>query len=326
MNTKQLSVVIPTYNRLGRLKNVLMALEAQTYPREGFEVIVVSDGSNDGTHDYLANLQPRFQLRPVIQSNQGPAAARNNGIAHATGDIVVFLDDDVVPMPNFLAEHLATHRQYPDTVVLGPMLSPHDFQLSPWVNWEQEMLMKQYRALELGKWRPTARQFYTGNSSLARAHLVAVGGFDQRFRRAEDLELGYRLARRQLQFRFNFKAIGYHYAERSFQSWIEIPYSYGRSDILFDRAGETWIIPVLRKEFETRHALIRLLVRLCLDRFTLSRLVLAGLKGVALRTYPLGWRKSSQFALSAMFNMRYYQGVADELGGRQRFLGMELRN
>ncbi|RRR65905.1 MAG: glycosyltransferase [Candidatus Viridilinea halotolerans] len=325
MNPKQLSVIIPTYNRLGRLKDVLTALEAQTYPLEQFEVIVVSDGSSDGTHAYLAHIQTRLQLHAIIQENQGPAAARNAGIARATGEIVVFLDDDVVPVPVFLAEHMRIHQHQPAAIVLGPMLSPPAFKLSPWVYWEQEMLMKQYRALEQGKWRPTARQFYTGNSSLPRSYLVAAGGFDTRFRRAEDLELGYRLARMQVQFCFNAQAIGYHYAERSWRSWIEIPYSYGRSDILFARAGEAWLAPTLRKEFRGRHLFIRLLVMLCLDHFTLSRLFLTGLRALAVHSYTAGWPKLARFTLSAIFNLRYYQGVADELGGRERFLIADSR-
>ncbi|WP_174714085.1 exopolysaccharide biosynthesis glycosyltransferase EpsD [Candidatus Viridilinea mediisalina] len=318
----QLSVVLPTYNRLGRLKGVLAALEAQDYPCDAFEVIVVSDGSTDGTHDFLATLQPRFALRTIIQANQGPAAARNAGIACATGEIVLFIDDDELPVPSFLSEHMRIHQQQPATVVLGPVLSPSDFKLSPWVDWEQEMLMKQYRAMEQGLWKPTGRQFFSGNTSLPRSYLLAVGGFDARFRRAEDLELGYRLARTKIQFYFNPKAIAYHYAERSWQAWIAIPYSYGRNDIIFARAGETSINRVLYKEFCQRHPFVRLLVLLCLDRFTLSRLSTTGLQALAVRSYNLGWRSLSRFALSGIFNLRYYQGVADELGGRQYFLGM----
>jgi len=66
----------------------------------------------------------------------------------------------------------------------------------PWVRWEQEMLMKQYKALLRKDWPATARQFYTGNASVRRSHIVAAGGFDEGFRRAEDVELAYRLDKR----------------------------------------------------------------------------------------------------------------------------------
>ena len=80
------------------------------------------------------------------------------------------------------------------TVVMGPMLTPNDFAMPAWVAWEQAMLMKQYDDMNAGNWQPTARQFYTGNTSLARQHLIQTGGFDTSFRRGEDVELAYRLA------------------------------------------------------------------------------------------------------------------------------------
>lgn len=314
------TVILPTYNRLDRLKQVLAGLERQQYPLSNFDVVVISDGSTDGTHEYLASIKTPLNLVAAIQKNQGPAAARNKGIELATGEIVLFIDDDVVPSPQLLAEHMRLHAQEADLIVLGPMLTPPDVRLSPWVQWEQDMLVKQYRAMEEGAWAPTARQFYTGNTSLARRHLVEVGGFDARYRRAEDIELAYRLARRPVRFVFHPAAIGYHYAERSFRSWIEIPYTYGRNDVAFAREGEAWILEVLPREFRERNPLITSLVRLCLDRKALSGATLTGLKLVAQLNGRAGLPMLSRFVHSAMFNLRYYQGVADALGGRAEFL------
>ena len=139
-NMHNVSVVMPTYNRLLRLKNVISGLEAQTYPLSGFEVVVVSDGSTDGTDEYLQTIRTTLNLIPVIQSNQGPAAARNHGVARATGDLVLFIDDDVVPSEQLIATHVEAHQQYDGSiVVIGPMLTPPDFDMAPWVRWEQTM-------------------------------------------------------------------------------------------------------------------------------------------------------------------------------------------
>lgn len=322
----RVSIVLPTYNRLERLQQVLHGLERQQYPLSDFEVVVVSDGSTDGTHEFLGSVDTPLRLATVLQENQGPAAARNAGIERAQGEIILFLDDDVVPAPQFVGEHVDMHAARQNVVVLGPMLSPPKFRLSPWVYWEQEMLMKQYRAMQRGDWEPSARQFYTGNTSVARRHLLESGGFDARFRRAEDLELAYRLARRGLRFVFNPNAVGYHYAERSFRSWLEIPYAYGRNDMVFAREGEQWIMMALESEFQQRNLLISSLVRLCLDRSKLSELVLQILKRTAAVNSRLGLRTLSRFALSAIFNLRYYQGVADELGGRNRFFAAAQRS
>ena len=93
------SVVVPTYNRRDRLEHVLDALFAQ-HTDVPFEIVVVSDGSTDGTDAYLSTAAApagsRATLRHVRQENSGPAAARNRGVDLARGEIVVFVDDDNV--------------------------------------------------------------------------------------------------------------------------------------------------------------------------------------------------------------------------------------
>ena len=321
----KISVIVPTYNRLARLKRVLAGLEQQTYPLTQFEVVVVSDGASDGTNDYLQKLvnenRTPLNLRPVLQPNQGVAAARNNGIKHAQGDYVLFVDDDVVPEPQLIAEHLNWHDKYgADAVVLGPMLTPPQFNMHPWVLWEQAMLEKQYQAMLAKEWDPTARQFYTGNTSLARYHIVEAGGFDASFRRAEDVELAYRLSDRGLRFVFNYQAVGYHYAERSFPSWIAIPYAYGRNDVIFTYdKGQSWLLPTIWKEFHGRHALVRGLTALCLDRPVLGKTAVFALKQAAAIAHKFGQERLAGMAYSGIFNLRHYQGIADELGGRDLF-------
>jgi glycosyltransferase involved in cell wall biosynthesis len=143
------SVVLPTYNRQAQLKQVLIGLEKQSYPFADFEVIVISDGSTDGTNEYLQAFAKKtlLNVKVIVQQNQGPAAARNHGIHRAQGQMVLFIDDDVVPVPGLIEAHMATHRQYAqDVVVMGPMLTPAEFKMKPWVRWEQAMLDKQMPA------------------------------------------------------------------------------------------------------------------------------------------------------------------------------------
>lgn len=318
---KTVSIILPTYNRLERLKQVLSGLERQACPLDNIEVIVVSDGSTDGTNEYLQTVTTALNLVPLIQPNSGPAAARNTGVARARSELVVFLDDDVVPTTRWLIEHLRTHETHPDAVVLGPMLTPATFAMQPWVRWEQAMLMKQYVSMADGAWSPTARQFYTGNTLLPRRYLLEVGGFDEQFRRAEDVELAYRLAQRGVEFVFNPMAVGYHYAERSFASWLETPYAYGRNDIIFVRnKGEDWLLTCLQNEFRGRHLLVRGLAHACADQPLLCAGAVACLKQGAAVTERFGLDRATQYAYSAIFNLRYYQGIAHEAGGWSNFL------
>ncbi len=317
----KVSIVLPTYNRLSQLQKVLAGLEAQIYPLPAFEVVVVSDGATDGTDEFLRTYTTPLNLRLFVQRNQGAATARNLGIKMAQGEIIVFLDDDVVPEPQLITEHVATHQRHEaEVVVLGPMLTPQDFTLKPWVHWEQTMLYKQYADIAAERWQPTARQFYTGNASVARRYLLATGGFDTSLRRAEDVELAYRLADRGLSFVFNPDAIGYHYADRSFTAWQETPTLYGRNDVIFARdRNHRWLLALVMQEFHQRHPFIKALTRLCLSRRSLSAVVIEGLRcaaGVS-NAWRLAW--FSQCAYSGIFNLCYYQGMADELGGRNLF-------
>lgn len=309
------SVVVPTFNRLGRLRHVIAGLEQQAYPSDAYEVVVVSDGSTDGTDAYLETLNSTMRLHWLSQANRGPAAARNAGVEKAIGEFIVFIDDDVVPEPQLLEEHARSHQEAGrDAVVLGPLLTPEGFEMAPWVRWEQEMLMKQYRALLRGDWPASARQFYTGNASLRRSHILAAGGFDEGFRRAEDVELAYRLANNGLEFVFNVKAEGMHFADRSYRAWLDAAYTYGRNDVIFARdRNQKWLLPTIRQEFLDRHFLIRSLVRVCSGRSQLTRIASSALKLAADGATLLRAGVIERKAYSGLFNLQYYNGFFNEL-------------
>jgi len=313
------SVIIPTFDRLPQLRRAIDAVMAQTYASERFEVVVVSDGSTDGTDEYLQE-QCAPNLVYASQRNAGPAAARNRGIELATGDLLLFIDDDVVASPQLVERHAEHHRLGGDRlVVIGPMATPMGTYLSPWVQWEQEMLYRQYDAMRRGLYGATARQFYTGNASVARAHVVAAGGFDTRFRRAEDIELAYRLDEAGLRFTFEPDAVGYHYADRSFASWLKIAYDYGATDVLLAREGHRSVGQIVRDGFQRRTPLTRRMIRACIERPWLGSLA----QHSFMRTYAacntVHADRLRRYALSGLYNTSYYRGVADELGGAHAF-------
>jgi len=109
-----LSVVIPTYNRLPILRQCLEALERQELaaPIERFEVVLVDDGSTDDTVVWLeANAASLPHLRLIRQDHGGPAEGRNRGVEQARGDVVVFIDSDLVVLPDFLVCHARALEQ-----------------------------------------------------------------------------------------------------------------------------------------------------------------------------------------------------------------------
>jgi GT2 family glycosyltransferase len=319
--TPTVSVVMPTYNRVDQLRAALTGLAGQQGLAQQLEVVVVSDGSTDGTDEYLSSSAVPLPVVALSQPNAGPAAARNRGVDVARGALLLFVDDDTVADPDLVAAHLRRHSSPDDDlVVIGPMLTPADYAISPWVQWEQDMLTKQYDALRDGVYEATARQFYTGNASVARRHVLDAGGFDPQFRRAEDVELAYRLADRGVRFTFDPTAVVHHYAERSFASWLAAAYAYGRNDVVFGRdQGRTWLLEAISREFQDRNVLVRGLTRACLPHARLDAITSAALARSARAFGRLRvWRP----LFSAVYNLTYYRGMADELGSAERLLGL----
>ena len=311
------SVVVPTYNRRAGIERLLQSLEAQTLPPDRFEVVVVDDGSTDGTSEALTGRQTSYRLRVYAQHNAGPASARNAGIHYAEGRTIVFLDDDVVPSAGLLAAHVAAQGDADDLVVVGPMYPPTDWSRSVWVRWEERQLLKQYDAMEQGLYPCTPRQFYTGNASAPRELLLRAGGFDARFKRAEDVELAFRLWALGARFQFETAADVLHYASRSFASWRRTPYQYGQYDVVMGREKGINTFELACWEFERRHALSQRLTRLCVGR-PWRKAVLLGLFVAATVVDKVGLERAASFALSAIFNVEYWQGASDELGGPSR--------
>ncbi len=320
-----LSVVIPTYNRWSQLTTVIEALAAQTVAADDLEVIVVSDGSTDGTDEAIEAGRVARPVHLVRQDNQGPAVARNTGVAAAGGDLILFIDDDVVAEPGWAAAHLDAHeRADRPTVVIGPLLTPTDFRFQPWVLWEQRKLERQYRAMEKGRWAPTARQFYTGNASMERQRFLGAGGFDPTFLRGEDVQLAYRLADDGMAFEFATDARAFHYARRSYESWLSIAAAYGRNDALMWRDhGQDWLLPQIRTEQRHRNPLTQLFTAVGIrwPRVTapIVRVVGPAVRG-ADRT---GLGRLAQPALSATYDLSYRQSLVDELGGLDAYRAIE---
>lgn len=198
----EVSVVIPTHNRLEVLAEVLQALEFQ-HEAPSFEVVVVDDGSTDGTGDWLRNRTFRISLRVLIQENHGPAAARNTGVAAASGRWVAFLGDDTVPSPGWLAAHREAHRRRGDDshlAVIGYTGWHRRMRLNPFLRYINEHGLQFGYALLKDKKEDVPFNFlYTSNLSLPRDLLLAEP-FDLRFPYAawEDIELAWRLKRRGL--------------------------------------------------------------------------------------------------------------------------------
>jgi glycosyltransferase involved in cell wall biosynthesis len=308
-----ISVVIPTYNRKESLRRTLDGLSRQRYPLANFEAVVVSDGSTDGTEDMLAQFAQSapFLLRTITQRNGGPSTARNRGIWEAQYDVIVFLDDDVDPSPDFLHRHASHHVNDNRIAVLGPM-SPDPSRSSDepaWIAWEHAMLQSTYDMFRPGgEWtghNAGPMHFYSGNASVRREWLLAVGGFDENYTRQEDVELAVRLQREcGVRFKFDFLAVGIHRPERTFESWLRIPNSYGEFDAQRIRSGLLSLSDV-QHNIKKRNVVTRTLTRVCLVWPGLLSGLIVLFKRSVTPLYRSGIRSSALAALSAMYNLCY---------------------
>lgn len=218
MNNLRLSIIIPTYNRKDILKKCLTTIFNQTYPQNMYEIIVVDDGSTDGTEEMLKTMinDAPCNLRYFRQENKGPAAARNVGIRNANGKIVLFIGDDIIITPSLLEEHLKWHKEHTEDniAVLGYITWSPEIEITPFMDWlenggPQFHFWQIKDKVEVDAWR----YFYTSNISLKKTFLLKNGLFDEDFKYAayEDIELGSRLQKRGMLIRYNKNAIGYHY-------------------------------------------------------------------------------------------------------------------
>ncbi|MFN5855391.1 MAG: glycosyltransferase family 2 protein, partial [Pseudanabaenaceae cyanobacterium] len=121
------SVVIPTYNRLPILQKCLRAMEAQQFDQP-YELVVIDDGSTDGTVDFLQRHREEFpHVRLLQQNHEGAAIARNTGIDAAQGEIIVFIDSDLVVTEVFLAAHARVLAQDPCAFTYGRVINTCNF-------------------------------------------------------------------------------------------------------------------------------------------------------------------------------------------------------
>ncbi|HEY3170851.1 MAG TPA: glycosyltransferase family A protein [Thermoanaerobaculia bacterium] len=230
------SVIIPTYRRPDTLFRVLDALGRQTEPPD-YEVVVVDDGSGDSTPDRLRAYSATYPLRCFFQENSGPARARNRGVREAQGDIVLFLGDDTVPEPAFLAVHALAHGERRDhpVAVLGYTTWPSERRVSPFLHHINEYgLQFGYGLIENPDSVPF-NFFYTSNVSLSRRLLEGAGLFDTTFPHAawEDIEIAYRLTRQGMRIVYRRGAVARHYHDITFASFRRRQKKSGEAAAIF---------------------------------------------------------------------------------------------
>jgi glycosyltransferase involved in cell wall biosynthesis len=244
----EVSVIIPTYNRVERLLRCLAHLQNQTIDRSKVEILVVDDGSTDDTYDRLRPFTSDKTGRYFCQSNGGPARARNMGIRAARGRILLFIGDDIMATPQLLEEHLSYHCRFEDEpiAVLGFTDWSDRIDVTPLMKCGGKGAQFAYHLIDKGGLDPQNlpyRFFYTSNISIRRWFLLENDlFFDEDFLYAlgEDGELGYRLQQKGLRIVYNPRARAYHEHPTTFDSVCHRSYLKGQVAVLQVKKHPEW--------------------------------------------------------------------------------------
>jgi glycosyltransferase involved in cell wall biosynthesis len=241
------SIVIPTYNRKPILEKCLRALEKQVFADnliQNYEIIVVDDGSTDGTLSWLEAEKKEFpHVRLLTQDHQGAAIARNFGVTKAQGDFIIFIDSDLVVTECFLQSHaeaLVTGAKQLNSDRLftyGAVINTCNFD---------DPTAEKYKLTDF-----SAAYFATGNVAIAKQWLEKAGLFDSQFQLYgwEDLELGVRLKQLGLKLIKCPQAVGYHwhppFSLKQIPHLIDQEIQRGKMGIVFYQKHPTWEVKMM---------------------------------------------------------------------------------
>ena len=233
MAEPSISIVVPTYQRRDSAARLLTALAHQTVDPGHYEVVLVVDGSTDGTLEMAERFVAPYRLRVIGQSNRGRAAACNTGVRAAAGALAVVLDDDMEPGPEFLAAHQRAHAADDRLGVVGAVPVSLDDVPSPTAAYIGRKFNRHLAKLAKQQ-RFGLRDFYSGNFSVRRELLLEVGGFDEDFQLYgnEDLELSLRLAEHGVRLVFDPAATARQHYAKDFAALARDTMAKGRTAVL----------------------------------------------------------------------------------------------
>ena len=210
------SVVIPSFNRGEQIRPTIEALlRADLAGIAPVEIVIVDDGSLTALEPIVTSytLRPGVHLRCLRQANSGPGAARNTGFRQTSGDIVLFVDDDIVLPTNLIKLRVALHRQYPGSVICGPTVPPDSLVASPDYDGCNAL-----NPATPATSPPEIRRLHddwviSAHLSVERTTFADEGGIykdDLVTPAAEEVELTYRLRQRGIPILFAMNAVAVH--------------------------------------------------------------------------------------------------------------------
>ena len=229
MNKMRISVVIPTYNRYKSLRRCLDSLFNQSYQKDNYEIIVVDDGSTDGTKEMIDSIKTDLKLKYLYQENKGPAAARNLGVKHANGDIIAFIDDDCTADYYWIENIVKFFEDYLNAVACGSHYN--------------EAFILPIKSKKDSR-ENAIREFYLdniehmpqiGNFAVRKQIFRKVGGFDESLVTGEDMDFLIRLLKRNYHVYINDSLKVTHYSSGRLLDIFKKKYIFSLDDFIIQQ-------------------------------------------------------------------------------------------
>jgi serine acetyltransferase/GT2 family glycosyltransferase len=315
----RVSVIIATYNRPESAARILTELEAQTFEKRAFEVIVVDDGSKEDPRPYLKKFGTTLTLHVERRANGGPGAARQTGAALAKGELLIFVDDDMKLPPEFVEAHVQAHARSSlpgKFVLMGRLKADEGLASMPlFERFYARNLDRMADHFTKGSATPTGPDLYTGNLSLPRKLFFDAGGFDTSLALIEDAELGVRLEKLAARFAMSDEAYSVHASDpRSLDKWLARTVVDGASWAKLARKHPNAPHANPWRHFRSLSPLSRPLLALVIALPALATPLAKSAFRASESFDKLGLEKLALAGTTLTYGIQYYQGVRKESG------------
>ena len=228
MGNPRVSVIIPVYNDLDGIRLTLESVTGQTYPTDEYEVIAVDNGSTDSTRDVIETYCERYPdlVTLLVEDEiQGSYAARNEGIRHARGSLVAFIDADMTVRADWLESLVASHREH-GWDYAGCEMTTYT-ERETWTARYDSLL----RGFPVERYLRERNFVQTGCLTTTREVFDSVGLFDARISSQADGEFGKRVHTAGFDQHFEPSITMYHPARESLRPWLKKQFRIGRGAV-----------------------------------------------------------------------------------------------
>ena len=279
---KFVSVVIPTYNRKDLLKDCLESLFNQNYPKDMYEIIVVNDGSTDGTEEVLEEYEKKSPCRFkwFTQQNRGSYAARNLGIENAEGEIICFIDDDCIADRNWI-KNLVKCFSDEEVGGVGGKNIAHAPETIVGRYAKKNILLDYQKRLALNS-QGYLFHIITSNAAYKRNVLRKIRGFDTNFRSGGDIDLSIRVQLEGFKLKYCPEAVVYFKHRTTIKGLLKQFYGYSKGRIR------------LHKKYRKNYSPLNILLKFC-------RRLIARILAIPYRLLKLYSAKDKTLYISELF-------------------------